>query len=82
MPPGFGWAHHCAPAEGFFARSIPLCTLAQMRRALGDFEAIATRVFKRLPRDLREGLLVMTLTRKRARAAFDIAPAMEAAETS
>ena len=50
MPRGFRWAHRCAPAVRFFTRGIRLRTLKDMRRAIDDFEAIATRAFKRLPR--------------------------------
>jgi len=82
MPPGFRWAHRGAPAVRFFTRGIRLRTLADMRRALDDFDAIATRAVARLPADLRGGVLVMTFARKRAASPLTIAPAPEAADTS
>jgi hypothetical protein len=82
MPPGFRWAHRCAPAVRFFTRGIRLRTLRDMRRAIDDFDAIVTRAFKRLPRDLRGGVLVMTFARKMVWAALNLAPAAEAADTS
>jgi hypothetical protein len=82
MPPGFRWAHRCAPAVRFFTRGIKLRTFKEMRRAIDDFDAIVTRAFKRLPRDLRGGVLVMTFALKPVRAAFNLAPAADAADTS
>jgi len=75
-------AHRCAPAVRFFTRGIRLRTLRDMRRAIDDFDAIVTRAFKRLPRDLRGGVLVMTFARKMVWAALNLAPAAEAADTS
>ena len=82
MPRGFRWAHRCAPAVRFFTRGIRLRTLKDMRRAIDDFDAIVTRAFKRLPRDLRGGVLVMTFAPVLQRASFNLAPAAEAADTS
>jgi hypothetical protein len=82
MPPGYRWAHRCAPAVRFFTRGIRLRTLADMRRVIDDFDAVATRAFKRLPRHLRGGVLVMTYARKLVAVAFMPTPATEAADTS
>jgi hypothetical protein len=82
MPRGFRWAHRCAPAVRFFTRGIRLRTLRDMSRAIDDFDAIVARAFKRLPRDLRGGVLVMTCARKMVWVSFSIAPAAEAADTS
>ena len=82
MPPGFRWAHRCAPAVRFFTRGIRLRTLKDMRHVIDNFDAFVTRAFRRLPRDLRGGVLVMTFAQKPARASFNITPATEAADTS
>jgi hypothetical protein len=82
MPAGFRWAHRCAPAVRFFTRGIKLRTLKDMRRAIENFDALVTRAFNRLPRDLRGGVLVMTFAPAIQRASFNLAPAAEAADTS
>ena len=82
LPPGYRWAHRRGPAVRFFTRGIRLRTLDDMRRVIDDFDAVVTRAFNRLPRDLRGGMLVMTCAQKPARAPFNIAPATEAADTS
>jgi hypothetical protein len=82
MPRGFRWAHRCAPAVRFFTRGIRLRTLKDMRQVIDDFDAVVTRAFKQLPRDLRGGVLVMTYVQKLPPVCFDITPATEAADTS
>jgi hypothetical protein len=82
MPRGFRWASRRGSAVRFFARGIRLRTFAQMRRVIDDFDAVIDRAFKRLPKALRGGVLVMTFAAVMALPSLGAAPAAEAADTS
>ena len=81
-PPGFRLRRRRTKTLKLVTRGIRLRTLKDMRHVIDNFDAVVTRAFKRLPRDLRGGVLVMTCAQKPARASFNITPATEAADTS